>query len=220
MNVKIESGWGERLVHYFEQASFLQLRDFVREEYRTQTVFPPPAAIFHAFDACPFDQTRVVILGQDPYHGPGQAHGLAFSVKDGISIPPSLRNIYKELQSDLNLTPPRSGDLTRWARQGVLLLNATLTVRAHQAGAHQGRGWEEFTDTAIKVLAEEKKHLVFMLWGSYAQRKGAFVDDQNHLVLKAPHPSPLSASKGFLGCKHFSRANAYLDKHHGTFIQW
>ncbi len=220
MNVTIEHGWKQRLKAEFEKPYFKSLIEFVKSEYQTNTIYPPGKFIFNAFDTCAFDQVKVVILGQDPYHGPGQAHGLCFSVPDGVMIPPSLVNIYKELQSDMGIVPPRSGNLERWARQGVLLLNATLTVRGHQAGSHQGKGWEEFTDAAIKVLAEEREGLVFLLWGSYAQKKGAFIDSSKHLVLKSPHPSPLSAHRGFLGCGHFSKANEYLDQKGWTKIVW
>ncbi len=210
MNVNIEEGWKQRLMREFETPYFKSLIEFVKSEYQTKTIYPSGKLIFNAFDSCAFDQVKVVILGQDPYHGSGQAHGLCFSVPDGVQVPPSLVNIYKEIQSDMGIAPPKSGNLERWARQGVLLLNATLTVRAHQVGSHQGKGWEEFTDAAIKALAEERKGLVFMLWGAYAQKKGAFIDSNKHLVLKAPHPSPLSAHRGFLGCGHFSKANEYL----------
>jgi uracil-DNA glycosylase len=176
--------------------------------------------MFHAFDCCPFDDVKVVVLGQDPYHGPGQAHGLCFSVQDGIDFPPSLQNIFKELNNDLNIPMPKSGNLERWAHQGVFLLNATLTVRARQAGSHQNNGWETFTDAVVRKLAEEKEHLVFLLWGAYAQRKGEFIDINRHLVLKAPHPSPFSANRGFFGCRHFSKTNAYLEQHGKTPIEW
>lgn len=218
MNVNIEEGWKQRLMCEFEKPYFKSLIEFVKSEYQTKTIYPSGKLIFNAFDSCAFDQVKVIILGQDPYHGPGQAHGLCFSVPDGVMVPPSLVNIYKEIHSDLGIAPPRSGNLERWARQGVLLLNATLTVRAHQAGSHQGKGWEEFTDAAIKVLAEERKGLVFMLWGAYAQKKGAFIDSNKHFVLKAPHPSPLSAHRGFLGRGHFSKANEYLEG--GNKIVW
>jgi uracil-DNA glycosylase len=210
MSIQIEPTWKQSLQPEFAKDYFQALRDFVRQEYQTKKVFPPPKQIFRAFDLCPVDQVKVVILGQDPYHGPGQANGLAFSVKDPVPHPPSLQNIFKELQHDLGKPIPQTGSLDHWASQGVLLLNATLTVRAGQAGSHQGKGWEEFTDAAIRYLATEKQNLVFMLWGSYAQKKGAFIDDQKHLVLKAPHPSPLSAHRGFFGCSHFSTANTYL----------
>lgn len=190
------------------------------KEYQQTTVYPPGRLIFNAFNLCPFDKVKVVIIGQDPYHGPGQAHGLCFSVNDGVAFPPSLQNIFKEIHDDLGMPIPASGNLTRWAEQGVLLLNATLTVRAHQAGSHQRRGWEEFTDAAIRVLAEQKEHLVFILWGAYAQKKGAFIDRNKHLVLTSVHPSPLSAYNGFFGNKHFSRTNEYLVAHGETPINW
>ena len=204
----------------FDKDYFLKLTDFVRTEYRTTTIYPPGRLIFNAFDLCPFDRVKVVIIGQDPYHGPGQAHGLCFSVNDGIAYPPSLVNIFKEIKADIGTEPPTTGNLTRWARQGVLLLNATLTVRAHQAGSHQNKGWELFTDAVIRLLAEEKEHLVFILWGAYAQRKGAFIDRSRHLVLTSAHPSPLSAYNGFFGNHHFSRTNAYLEEHGETGIVW
>lgn len=220
MNVQIEESWKQRLATEFEKDYFIRLTDFVRNEYHTTTIYPPGKLIFNAFNLCSFEQTKVVIIGQDPYHGPGQAHGLCFSVNDGVPFPPSLQNIFKEIQSDLGITIPTSGNLTRWANQGVLLLNATLTVRAHQAGSHQRKGWEEFTDAAIRILAEQKEHLVFILWGAYAQKKGAFIDRNKHLVLTSAHPSPLSAYNGFFGNKHFSRANEYLIAHSETPIEW
>lgn len=220
MNVRIEESWKRRLQDEFDKDYFVKLTDFVRSEYATTTVYPPGSQMFSAFDACPFDKVKVVILGQDPYHEPRQANGLCFSVNDGIMFPPSLQNIFKEIESDLGISIPKSGDLSRWASQGVLLLNATLTVRAHQAGSHQNRGWEQFTDAVIHRLAEEREHLVFILWGSYAQRKGDFIDRSKHLVLKSPHPSPLSAHRGFLGNKHFSRTNEYLRSHGIEPIQW
>lgn len=220
MDVRIEESWKQRLQTEFDQSYFEQLTRFVHQEYATHTVYPPGKQIFAAFDSCPFEQVKVVILGQDPYHEPRQAHGLCFSVNDGIPFPPSLQNIFKEIESDLGIPVPASGDLTRWAQQGVLLLNATLTVRAHQAASHQGKGWETFTDTVIHKLAEEREHLVFILWGSYAQRKGEFIDSRRHLVLKSPHPSPLSAHRGFFGNHHFSQANRYLASHGITPIQW
>ncbi len=204
----------------FEKPYFAKLADFVRREYRTTTCFPPGGLIFNAFNLCPYDKAKVVIIGQDPYHEPGQAHGLCFSVNDGVPFPPSLQNIFKEIQDDLGKPAPASGNLTRWAAQGVLLLNATLTVRARQAGSHQRQGWEEFTDAAIKALAGGRDHLVFMLWGSFAQKKGAFIDRGRHLVLASAHPSPLSASRGFFGNRHFSLANAYLERHGETPINW
>ena len=183
-------------------------------------VYPPARRIFHAFDSCPFDRVRAVIIGQDPYHEPGQYYGLCFSVLDGVPFPPSLVNIFREIESDLGKPFPSSGRLERWADQGVLLINAILTVRAHQAGSHRGRGWERFTDAVIRELNERKEHLVFMLWGAYAQKKGAFIDRSRHCVLTAPHPSPLSADRGFFGCRHFSRANAYLRDHGIAEIDW
>lgn len=220
MNVAIEESWKERLSGEFEKDYFKRLVSFVKEEYQRGKVYPPGPNIFRAFDVCPFDKVKVVILGQDPYHEPRQAHGLSFSVQDGVPYPPSLVNIFKEIESDLGKPVPKSGDLTRWAEQGVLLLNATLTVRAHQAGSHQNKGWEEFTDAVIHHLAEEREHLVFILWGSYAQRKGAFIDASKHLVLKSAHPSPLSAFRGFFGNKHFSKANEYLVAHGIEPIDW
>ena len=220
MNVKIEESWKQYLSNYFSKPYFKSLTDFVRQEYSTRTVYPPAKLIFNAFDQCPFDQVKVVIVGQDPYHEPGQANGLCFSVNDGVDIPPSLVNIYKEIRDDLGRPVPTSGNLERWSRQGVLLLNATLTVRAHQAGSHQHKGWEEFTDNVIHHLATERENLVFILWGAYAQKKGAAVDTNRHLVLKSPHPSPLSAHRGFFGNKHFSKANAYLISKGITPIEW
>lgn len=220
MNVQIEEGWKKALAPEFEKDYFVRLTDFVRQEYQQTTVYPPGRLIFNAFNLCPFDKVKVVIIGQDPYHGPGQAHGLCFSVNDGVPFPPSLQNIFKEIHDDLGTPMPASGNLTRWAEQGVLLLNATLTVRAHQAGSHQRKGWEEFTDAAIRALAEQKEHLVFILWGSYAQKKGAFIDRNKHLVLTSVHPSPLSAYNGFFGNKHFSRTNEYLVAHGEVPINW
>lgn len=220
MNVQIEESWKKELAGEFDKDYFVKLTDFVRREYATTTIYPPGRLIFNAFNLCPFHQTKVVIIGQDPYHGPNQAHGLCFSVNDGIAFPPSLQNIFKEIQSDLGTPPPATGNLTRWAEQGVLLLNATLTVRAHTAGSHQRKGWEEFTDAAIQCLANGREHLVFILWGAYAQKKGAFIDRSRHLVLSSAHPSPLSAYNGFFGNKHFSRANEYLQQHGMTPIVW
>lgn len=220
MNVQIESTWRQVLSPEFEKPYFLRLTEFVRGEYRATTCYPPGKLIFNAFNLCPFDQVKVVLIGQDPYHEPGQAVGLCFSVNDGIPYPPSLQNIFKEIQADLGEAVPSTGNLTRWAKQGVLLLNATLTVRAHRAGSHQGKGWEEFTDAAIRALAEQREHLVFILWGAYAQKKGAFIDRGKHLVLTSAHPSPLSASHGFFGNKHFSRTNDYLTAHGETPIAW
>lgn len=210
MNVKIEQSWKEQLALEFDKKYFKSLTDFVRQEYQSTTVYPPGSYIFNAFEHCPFDKVKVVILGQDPYHEPGQAHGLSFSVQDGIPYPPSLVNIFKELESDLGKPMPSSGNLLRWADQGVLLLNATLTVRAHLAGSHQNRGWETFTDAVIHKLADNRSHLVYILWGSYAQKKGAFIDASHNLVIKSAHPSPLAAYRGFFGSKPFSKANDYL----------
>ena len=220
MNVQIEESWKLHLAPEFEKDYFVKLTNFVRQEYQTTTVYPPGRLIFNAFNLCPFNKVKVVIIGQDPYHGPGQAHGLCFSVNDGVPFPPSLQNIFKEIQSDLGTPIPTTGNLTRWANQGVLMLNATLTVRAHQAASHQRQGWEEFTDAAIRALAEERENLVFILWGAYAQKKGAFIDRNKHLVLASAHPSPLSAYNGFFGNKHFSRANEYLTAHGQQPIQW
>lgn len=220
MNVRIEPSWQQRLQPEFDKPYFEQLTSFVRHEYAAKTVYPPGSQIFAAFDACPFDRVKVVILGQDPYHEPNQAHGLCFSVNDHVPFPPSLQNIFKEIESDLGIPVPQSGNLTRWARQGVLLLNATLTVEAHRAASHQGKGWETFTDAVIHKLAEEREHLVFILWGAYAQRKGEFIDRSRHLVLQSPHPSPLSAHRGFFGNHHFSQANQYLVAHGIEPIQW
>lgn len=220
MNVKIEPSWKAVLAEEFEKDYFSNLTKFVHEEYRTAQIFPPGRQIFAAFDATPFNDVKVVILGQDPYHDVNQANGLCFSVNNGVAFPPSLLNIFKEIKSDIGTEIPQSGDLSRWAHQGVLLLNATLTVRAHMAGSHQGRGWETFTDAVIAHLAREREHLVFLLWGSYAIKKGAFIDRTRHLVLTSPHPSPLSAHRGFFGNHHFSRANEYLTAHGKTPIVW
>lgn len=210
MDVKIEKTWKTQLEKEFEKDYFLRLTDYIRAEYKQNTVYPEGKHLFNAFEHCPFDQVKVVILGQDPYHEPGQAHGLCFSVQDGTALPPSLQNIYKEIRTDEGIEPLKSGNLERWANQGVLLLNATLTVRAHLAGSHQNKGWETFTDAVIHTLAEKRSGLVFILWGAYAQKKGAFIDQNKHLVLKAVHPSPLSVYRGFFGCKHFSKTNDYL----------
>lgn len=220
MDVKIEASWKRELSQEFEKDYFVNLTRFVRQEYAQTTIYPPGSLIFNAFNLCPFDRVKVVIIGQDPYHGPGQAHGLCFSVNDGVAFPPSLVNIFKEIQSDMGIPTPSSGNLTRWAEQGVLLLNATLTVRAHQAGSHQRRGWEEFTDAAIRQLAEKREKLVFILWGAYAQKKGAFIDRSKHLVLSSAHPSPLSAYNGFFGNRHFSQTNDYLTAQGKSPIQW
>lgn len=220
MDVRIEQSWKSKLSDEFDKEYFLRLTGFVKEEYKTKTIYPPGNLIFNAFDLCPFERVKAVILGQDPYHGPGQAHGLCFSVKDGTGFPPSLINIFKEIQSDLGVKPFPGGDLGRWAKQGVLLLNATLTVRAHMAGSHQKKGWEEFTDAAIAALNREKDNLVFFLWGAYAQKKGESIDRNRHLVLESVHPSPLSASRGFFGNKHFSRCNNYLVEKGIEPIDW
>ena len=204
----------------FDKPYFELLTSFVRREYQTKQCFPPAGQIFNAFDSCPFDKVKVVIIGQDPYHDVGQAHGLCFSVNEGVRIPPSLENIYKEIQRDLGKPVPQSGNLQRWAQQGVLLLNATLTVEAHRPGSHQNKGWEELTDAAIMALNQHREHLVYMLWGSYAQRKGQFIDRHRNLVLTAVHPSPLSAFRGFIGCGHFSKANNYLVQNGFEPINW
>lgn len=220
MAVRIEPSWAERLQGDFAQPYFQRLTEFVRQEYKAGPCYPPGDKIFAAFDLCPFDKVKVVILGQDPYHEPGQAEGLCFSVAEGVQQPPSLVNIFKEIQDDLGIPAPASGSLRRWAEQGVLLLNATLTVRAHQAGSHQRQGWEEFTDAVIRHLATERTGLVFILWGSYAQRKGAFIDRKRHLVLQSAHPSPLSAYRGFFGNHHFSLANRFLEQQGLAPINW
>jgi uracil-DNA glycosylase len=220
MDVRIESTWKSQLMGEFEKDYFLKLSEFVKDEYRTNTVYPPGALIFNAFNLCPLDKVKAVIIGQDPYHGPGQAHGLCFSVKDGVDFPPSLINIFKEIHSDIGLPKPGSGNLERWARQGVLLLNATLTVRAHQAGSHQKRGWEEFTDSVINIINRKKNNIVFFLWGAYAQKKGESIDRSRHMILESVHPSPLSASRGFFGNKHFSKCNDYLKEHKIECINW
>ncbi len=210
MEVQIEKSWKERLNPEFNKDYFRSLVKFVKNEYSGHTVFPPGHLIFNAFEKCPFENVRAVIIGQDPYHGPGQAHGLCFSVKEGVTHPPSLVNIFREIGNDLGLPCPESGNLERWAEQGVLLLNATLTVRAHSPGSHQGKGWEIFTDEVIRIIAEKKENIVFFLWGSYAQKKGAHIDREKHLVLESVHPSPLSASRGFFGNRHFSQCNEFF----------
>ena len=220
MKVKIEGSWSAVLSEEFEKPYFKGLTDFVRSEYQSTTIYPEGKNIFNAFNHCPFQQVKVVILGQDPYHGPGQAHGLAFSVKEGIPFPPSLSNIFKELQRDLGIPFPPHGNLERWADQGVFLLNATLTVQAHQAGSHQNKGWEEFTDAVIRTLAEKRSNIVFMLWGAYARKKAVVIPDGKHLKLYAPHPSPLSAHRGFIGCGHFRKANEYLKEKGIDPIVW
>jgi len=220
MQVRIDDTWRQVLQPEFDKPYFELLTSFVRHAYQTATCYPPARLIFNAFDSCPFPRVRVVIIGQDPYHEPGQAMGLSFSVPEGVQIPPSLMNIYKEINRDLGKPIPASGDLHRWAEQGVLLLNATLTVQAHQAGSHQNKGWEELTDAAIAALNRGRENLVFMLWGSYAQRKGQFIDRRKHLVLQTSHPSPLSVYRGFDGCGHFSQANNYLLQHGLQPIDW
>lgn len=220
MDVKIEQSWKQQLQEEFNKAYFLSLTDFVRREYASFRIYPPGPQIFNAFNLCPFDKVKVVLLGQDPYHEPGQAQGLCFSVADGVKFPPSLNNIFKEICSDLGKPIPSSGDLSDWARQGVLLLNATLTVREHQAGSHQNKGWETFTDEVIKILSQRCDSLVFILWGSYAQKKVALIDQKRHLVLSSPHPSPLSAHRGFFGNRHFSKTNEYLISKGKEPINW
>ena len=221
MDVKIEPSWKDRLVAEFEKPYFASLVQMVRQEYQHYPCYPPGKLIFNAFNLCPFDRVRVVIIGQDPYHEPGQAMGLSFSVPDGVPMPPSLINIFKEVTADLGIPFPLSGNLTRWAEQGVMLLNATLTVRAHQAGSHQRQGWETFTDAVIKLLSEEREHLVFILWGGYARSKAPLIDASKHLVLQAVHPSPLSANRGgWFGNRHFSKTNAYLTQYGMTPINW
>ena len=220
MDVKIAPTWKSLLSDEFHKPYFQELIAFVKREYKTQTIYPRGGDIFKAFDCCDFSDVKVVIIGQDPYHGPGQANGLCFSVHKGVRIPPSLLNIYKEIQTDLGKPIPLSGDLERWARQGVLLLNATLTVKASVPGSHQNRGWEAFTDAVIKKISDEKAGVVFLLWGAYAQKKGEIIDRNKHLVLMSPHPSPFSADRGFFGCKHFSKANAYLKSKGKGEIDW
>lgn len=221
MNVKIDNSWREHIGAEFEKPYFSMLTDFVRHEYTTTTCYPPGSLIFNAFNLCPFDRVKVVIIGQDPYHEPGQAQGLSFSVPEGVPFPPSLQNIFKEIQLDLGKPMPPTGDLTRWAEQGVLLLNATLTVRAHQAASHQRHGWEQFTDAAIRALNTERENLVFILWGGYARSKAQLIDRSRHLVLESVHPSPLSANRGgWFGNHHFSQCNAYLREHGEQEIDW
>jgi len=220
MDVKIEQSWKDKLSGEFEKDYFVRLTEYVRNEYRTREIFPPAALIFNAFNLCPFDSTRVVIIGQDPYHNNGQAHGLCFSVQDNTEFPPSLINIFKELNNDLGVRIPETGNLTRWAQQGVLLLNAILTVRAHEACSHQGKGWETFTDAVIDVLNRERSNIVFLLWGAYAQKKCENIDQSRHLVLRSVHPSPLSASRGFFGNRHFSLCNQYLTSHGIEPVRW
>lgn len=218
--VKIAPSWNIRLASEFDQPYFQALTEFVKQEYATQIVYPPGKEIFKAFDHCAFEDVKVVIIGQDPYHGPGQANGLCFSVRDGVKAPPSLVNIFKEIRNDLNKPIPTSGNLERWAQQGVLLLNATLTVRASTPGSHQNKGWEIFTDAVIKKLSDEKQNVVFLLWGAYAQKKGEIIDRNKHFVLMSAHPSPFSADRGFFGCKHFSKANDYLKSKGLKEIDW
>ncbi len=221
MDVKIDASWKAVLKEEFKKPYFVNLAEFVKEEYLKNTCFPPGKQIFSAFDHCSFDNLKVVIIGQDPYHGPGQAHGLCFSVNEGIAHPPSLINIFKELESDINRTYPKSGNLESWADQGVLLLNATLTVRAHNAGSHQNNGWETFTDAVIQLISEKKKNVVFLLWGGYAKRKTKLIDPGKHHILTSGHPSPLSANRGYwFGNKHFSRTNSLLQQDGLTPIQW
>lgn len=221
MNVQIEESWKERLKGEFDKPYFTRLTETVRHEYTIGTCYPPGKLVFNAFNLCPFDQVKVVIIGQDPYHEPGQAHGLSFSVQDGVVFPPSLQNIFKEIHDDLGTPIPTSGNLSRWAAQGVLLLNATLTVRAHQANSHATLGWQSFTDAAIKALATHRQHLVYMLWGGFARGKAYMIDRQNNLVLESVHPSPLSANRGgWFGQHQFSRCNAYLQQQGITPIQW
>lgn len=218
--VKIGGGWKEKLLDQFGEEYFQTLSAFVHEEYAKTTVFPEAKNIFRAFNETPFDSVKVVILGQDPYHADGQANGLCFAVNDGVRTPPSLQNIFKELESDLGHTVSRDTDLGRWAAQGVLLLNATLTVRASSAGSHQGKGWEQFTDAVIQKLNDEREGIVFILWGNYAKQKGAHIDRSKHLVIESAHPSPLSAHNGFFGAKPFSKSNAYLETRGETGINW
>ena len=221
MNIRMEASWKAHLAEEFEKPYFVQLTDAVRKEYSRTVCYPPARLVFNAFDLCPFDKVKVVIIGQDPYHEPGQAHGLSFSVNDGVMFPPSLQNIFKEIQDDLGTPIPLSGNLTRWAEQGVLLLNATLTVRAHQANSHARLGWQTFTDAAIKALASEREHLVYLLWGGYARGKAYMIDKQKNLVLESVHPSPLSANRGgWFGNHHFSQCNAYLEQNGIEPIKW
>ncbi len=221
MEVRIHPSWHEELAEEFKKPYFKELTDFVKKEYQNETVYPPPKYIFRAFDLCPFDHVKVIILGQDPYHGPKQANGLCFAVDEGVTLPPSLQNIFREIEHDLGKPlVHRTGDLERWAKQGVLLLNATLTVKARMAGSHQGRGWEFFTDAVVHALSERRERLVFMLWGNYAKQKGAHIERNKHLVLESAHPSPFSAANGFFGNKHFSKANEYLAQHNQTPIDW
>lgn len=220
MHVNIDDSWSGPLQEEFDKPYFETLTNFVRDEYAHYTCYPPGHLIFNAFNTCPFNQVKVVLIGQDPYHEPGQAQGLCFSVNEGVKFPPSLQNIFLEITNDLGTPPSQSGSLVRWAQQGVMLLNATLTVRAHQAGSHQKKGWENFTDAVISILSKKHEHLVFLLWGSYAQQKRILIDSNKHLILSSAHPSPLSAYRGFFGNKHFSKANAYLEAHGESPIVW
>lgn len=220
MLVNIDSSWQAHLQAEFDKPYFADLVNFVRNEYKNEIVYPPESKIFNAFNSCPFENVKVVLIGQDPYHGEGQAHGLCFSVNEGVQFPPSLQNIFKEIKAEYNKPMPESGNLERWAKQGVLLLNATLTVRANLAGSHQNHGWETFTDAVIKILSDNKEHLVFLLWGSYAQQKGKVIDTSKHLVLKSAHPSPLSVYRGFFGNNHFMKTNEYLRQNHLPEIKW
>lgn len=220
MDVRIAEDWKEILQEEFDKPYFEELTRFVRSEYAAGQIFPAGRNIFRAFDKCPFETLKVVVIGQDPYHGVGQANGLCFSVNDGVPFPPSLQNIFQEIRDDVGTPVPSSGNLDRWAEQGVLLLNSVLTVRAHQAASHAGRGWEQFTDAVVRIIAERKQELVYMLWGSYAQRKGQMADPSRNLILKSVHPSPLSVYRGFFGCRHFSQANAYLESVGKTPIVW
>jgi uracil-DNA glycosylase len=219
-DVKIAPSWKSMLELEFKKPYFDELIQFVKKEYEENTVYPPGKEIFRAFDCAAFEDVKVVIIGQDPYHGPGQANGLCFSVREGVTMPPSLKNIFKEIQSDLGKPMPQNGDLTRWANQGVLLLNATLTVKASSPGSHQNKGWETFTDSVIKQISDQKTHIVFLLWGAYAQKKGEIIDRNKHLVLMSAHPSPFSADRGFFGCKHFSNTNEYLKSKGIKEIEW
>ena len=220
MNVKLDSSWKRELENTFNEPYFLKLTTFVKEEYQKHVCYPPGNHIFSALDDCPLDKLKLVIIGQDPYHGKGQAHGYCFSVPEGVKHPPSLVNIFKEISNDLNTPIPQSGNLERWADQGVLLLNATLTVEASKAGSHQNKGWEDFTDRVLQIVSEEKENIVFILWGAYAQKKGSFIDTSKHLILKSPHPSPFSAHNGFFGSKPFSKTNQYLTSKGLTPINW
>lgn len=220
MEVKINETWKEVLIDEFDKEYFVKLTEFIKTRYKDTIVYPPAKKIFNAFDLCPFDKVKVVILGQDPYHGPNQAHGLSFSVEEGERKPPSLINIYKELKNDLGVEPAKSGDLTHWAEQGVFLLNAILTVEASKPASHQKKGWEQFTDAVIKTISEKKEHVVFILWGAYAQKKGEIIDQSKHLVIKSVHPSPLSVERGFFGSKPFNKTNEYLKGHGIDEIKW